>query len=269
MKNIEKIIWHPAFYGGLEYELRTYTDDLKYEHEYELSKESVRVDMLIVKKNSEKIIDDPIARIFRRYNIIEYKSPDDELSIDDFYKVIGYAGLYKGYGRLVNEISADELTISIFRHRFPRKLFESLEKLNADINEIEQGIYYINGIINIPVQIVVTRQLEAGKYEALKILTHNANEDDVRQFISEINNLAVPFDKHNADAVLQASVSANKDLYDKVRSEESMCEALRELMKDDIEKAVNEGRAKGMAEGRAKGMAEGRAEEESQERDGL
>ncbi len=29
-------------------------------------------------------------RIFRTYNIIEYKSPDDYLSINDFCKVYGY-----------------------------------------------------------------------------------------------------------------------------------------------------------------------------------
>ena len=47
-----------------------------------------------------------------------------------------------------------------------------------------------------------------------------------------------------------------------------MCEALRELMKDEIEKDVNaakeiaikEGRELGIAEGRKKGIAEGRAE---------
>ena len=46
-----------------------------------------------------------------------------------------------------------------------------------------------------------------------------------------------------------------------------MCEALRELMKDEIEKDVNaakkiaikEGREQGIAEGRTKGIAEGRA----------
>ena len=50
-----------------------------------------------------------------------------------------------------------------------------------------------------------------------------------------------------------------------------MCEALRELMKDEIEKDVNaakkiaikEGREQGIAEGRAKGIAEGRTEGEA------
>ncbi len=36
-----------------------------------------------------------IGRIFRKYNIIEYKSPVDYLGIDDFYKVYGYLGFYK------------------------------------------------------------------------------------------------------------------------------------------------------------------------------
>ena len=50
-----------------------------------------------------------------------------------------------------------------------------------------------------------------------------------------------------------------------------MCEALRELMKDEIEKDVNaakkiaikEGREQGIAEGREQGIAEGRTEGEA------
>lgn len=36
-----------------------------------------------------------------------------------------------------------------------------------------------------------------------------------------------------------------------------MCEALRELMKDEIERDVNEAKEKAMREGRAAGLAEG------------
>ena len=45
----------------------------------------------------------------RRYNVIEYKSPTDNLSIDDFYKTLGYACLFKGYGTNVNQIPTNEL----------------------------------------------------------------------------------------------------------------------------------------------------------------
>ena len=147
MDNIGNIKWHPGFYGCIEYTLKEYKHDLTFDREYELSKEPIKMDMLIIKKKNDIIIENPIGHIFRKYNIVEYKSPRDELSIDDLYKTIGYAGLYKGYGKAVDEIPADEMTISIFRHTYPRELFKSLEKLSAKIVEKDFGIFYIYGII--------------------------------------------------------------------------------------------------------------------------
>jgi hypothetical protein len=40
------------------------------------------------------VIDKNRARIFKRINICEYKSPEDRLSVKDFYKVYAYACLY-------------------------------------------------------------------------------------------------------------------------------------------------------------------------------
>ncbi|MBR1816973.1 MAG: hypothetical protein IJ763_09770 [Lachnospiraceae bacterium] len=239
MEDIENIKWHPGFYGSIEYILKLYKKTLFYDTEYVLSKESVVMDMLIIRKKTDVVIDNPIGQIFRKYNIVEYKSPRDELSIDDLYKTIGYAGLYKGNGKSVNEIPADDMSISIFRHSYPRELFKSLNELSTEIDEVYPGIYYVRGIINIPLQIVVTKRLEKGKFEALKILAPDADEDEVRKFISETEGLEDKDDKLNADAILQVSVSANRELYERIRSENAMCEALRDLMKDEIDKTVN------------------------------
>lgn len=51
-------------------------------------------------------------------------------------------------------------------------------------------------------------------------------------------NFKEPGDKEKADAVLQVSVAANKEKYDEVRRSTGMCEALRELMKDEIEEEL-------------------------------
>ena len=82
----------------------------------------------------------------RTYNVIEYKSPEDALTIDDFYKTVGYACFYKGYGGHVNAVpineltisifssligtafTCNELTISIFRETKPVKMFLTLQK---------------------------------------------------------------------------------------------------------------------------------------------
>ncbi len=50
-----------------------------------------------------------------------------------------------------------------------------------------------------------------------------------------------PGDRNNIDAVLQVSATANRELYEKIRGDSEMCEALRELMKDDIEKEKEQG----------------------------
>ncbi len=242
MEENKKIQWHPGFYAGLEYELRKYRDNLIFDPEHVLSNEPVRMDMLVIKKKEGLIIDNPIGRLFRKHNVIEYKSPEDALSIDDFYKTLGYGCFYKGYGETVNAIDANDMTISIFRHTFPRQLFSSLAELGAKVVAKYPGVYYISGMINLPIQIVVIGELEDDSCHALRILASNARESDVRRFIAESIEADVQADRNNVDAILQVSVNANSGLYERIRRETAMCEALRELMKDeiaaDVEKAV-------------------------------
>ncbi|MEI3437859.1 MAG: hypothetical protein V8Q83_06605 [Blautia sp.] len=106
--------------------------------EYNLSKEPIRIDLLIV-KDRKKLgkIKNEIGHIMRTYNVIEYKSPEDGLTIDDFYKTIGYACLYKGYGENVDKIPVNELTVSLFREAYPREMFLALKRHG---HEIENGI---------------------------------------------------------------------------------------------------------------------------------
>lgn len=48
-------------------------------------------------------------------------------------------------------------------------------------------------------------------------------------------------DRHDADAILQVSVSANSEVYEKVKRRNSiMCDALRELMKEEIQEEKDE-----------------------------
>ena len=90
------IQWHPGFYGAAELEFLSNKDDLEFQREFNLSKEPIRMDLLIIKKLSDVRMKNEIGYIFRKFNVVEYKSPDDVLSIDDYYKTVGYACLYKG-----------------------------------------------------------------------------------------------------------------------------------------------------------------------------
>lgn len=129
MKNApDKLQWHPAFCAAAGLEFHEDIERLELKPEYNLSKEPIRIDLLIIKEGRTGQIKNEIGHIMRTYNVIEYKSPEDALTIDDFYKTVGYACLYKGYGEYVDAVPINELTISIFREARPEKMFLTLQK---------------------------------------------------------------------------------------------------------------------------------------------
>ena len=120
---MDLIQWHPTFFADVQVELRKESEKLSFQSEYQLSKKPMEIDVLIIKKKTEEPIEKNIGRIFRKYNIVEYKSPTDYLGIDDFYKVYGYACFYKADTGQENEIPVEELTITfvstpVSRNRF-------------------------------------------------------------------------------------------------------------------------------------------------------
>ena len=77
------------------------------------------------------------------------------------------------------------------------------------------------------------------------MLSKNAQTDDIQRFTELASAFTEPGDKEKADAVLQVSVAANRKNYDKVRRTSDMCEALRELMKEEIEEELKKNREQG------------------------
>ncbi len=108
-------------------------------------------------------------------------------------------------------------------------------------------------------RVVVTQELEPGEHRSLRILSNHAKKDDVEEFLRKAERMNTPRDRQNVEAVLQVSVRANDELYREIRRDANMCDALRELMKDDLEDARKKGEAIGKAEGEAKGKVMGEA----------
>ena len=184
MKNApDKLQWHPAFCAAAGLEFHEDIERLELKPEYNLSKEPIRIDLLIIKEGRTGQIKNEIGHIMRTYNVIEYKSPEDALTIDDFYKTIGYACLYKGYGEYVDAVPINELTISIFREARPEKMFLTLQRYGHKIEERYPGIYYVTEYLPIPAQIIVTQELEPGEHRSLKILSNHAKKEDVEEFL--------------------------------------------------------------------------------------
>ncbi|MCM1500019.1 MAG: hypothetical protein NC124_16275 [Clostridium sp.] len=151
--------WHPGFIAALQMELRENREDLEFTEEHNLSKKPLQIDVLVIKKDRDTVIHNGIGKLFRRYNIIEYKSPDDTMGIDVFYKVIAYACLYKNSADKENQYPVGDITVTLLRHNYPRTLMKHLQTEGYTIIKRESGIYEVVGKAMFATQIIVSKEL--------------------------------------------------------------------------------------------------------------
>ena len=254
-KKSQKLQWHPAFCSALRLELLEDAENLEFTDEFQLTEKPLQIDCTVVKVKRDCKIKNEIGKIFRKHNIFEYKSPMDELNIDTFYKAVAYACLYKVLPNHVDEIPAEEITITLIRDRKPVKLLGKLEKSGYGYKKEAAGIYYVNGAM-FPMQIIESSELDVDMHVQLKALTNHLEESLLRQYLLQASTFEGR-EKNLADIVLQVIVNSNME---KVRewkgSEQTMCEALRVLMKEELK----EERVAGLREGRLEGQREGQRE---------
>ena len=239
-----KLPWHPAFFAGIQIEFEEEAHKLTFENEHQLGTDPMRIDVLIIKKQTGEEIQKNIGRIFRDYNIVEYKSPEDYLSIDSFYKVLGYACFYKSDVQYVDTIKIDGITVSYVSKKYPRKLIQHLKTVRGyEIVQYANGIWHIKGGI-FPMQLIVTSRLTAEENFWLKNLTNDLKRKE------EAENLFTEYGKHKDSnlhkSVMDLIMRANQKVFKEARG--SMCDALMELMQDVIQEKVEDGKLEGAQE---------------------
>lgn len=234
--------WHPAFCSAIKLELVENKEDLDYINEYNINTKPIQIDLLVIKKSQDVSVNNEIGKIFRGYNIMEYKSPEDSLNVDTLIKVYGYACLYKSNESYVDEIQLDDITISLVREGYPRELFKWFKRNGYQVEEKFKGIYYVKKEGLFPIQIIVGKQLNSDNHLWLKSLSQKMTERDVEKLILRIQKLSDQGDKNHAESILQVSVKENRDIFDRMKegSDAAMRNYLMEFMKPEIDALVRE-----------------------------
>ena len=256
-----KVQWHPGFVAAINLELTKNRDDLIFEKEYNLNTKPLEIDLLVIKKNSNISIENEIGKIFRGHNILEYKSPEDHLNIDVFFKVGAYASLYKSYGKTVDSIKEEDITVSLVRESKPLGLFRYFEEHGYNVSSPYNGIYYINSKVLFPTQIIVTGEIDRETHIWLRALSEKLEKQDIKELLEQIRCLTRKQDREFADSVLEVSMASNEYVVEKLMGDDSMSEALLEIVKPIIEpliiKRENERLQQGMQQGIEQGMQQG------------
>jgi hypothetical protein len=205
--------WHPAFFGAIKLELNEYRNVLEFESEHQLTTEPLKIDVVIVKKRRNVVIKKNIARIFQKYNIIEYKSPNVSVSIYDYYKTQAYGWLSGSF----NRIDFENMSLTIATTKHPFKLMSYLRD-RFGISLIQNGIYCVERT-PIPTQIVVSSELSEEENLWLTSLKSNITETRLKRVAAEIVS-----HEHDASAkaYFEVVVGANFQTYMKLMETQDM-----------------------------------------------
>jgi len=203
----QQLHWHPAFLQAIQLELIEFREYLEFRYEHNLTFEPLRIDLLIIKKPKELFIDKNIARVFRSDNILEYKSPEDYLSVKDFWKVYAYAYLYAS---ITQGVELSDITLTFIDSRHPRKLLHYLTEVRGyTVEETSPGIYGVTGDY-LPIQIIETKKLSEKENRWLESLRGGLKESSLSVIFEEGKKLAREI---NIDAYLDIILRANKKTF--------------------------------------------------------
>ena len=180
-----RVNWHEAASCALQIELHDYSDLLEYIEEYVLGKNHYRIDLLVIKKLTGQKIPKNIALIFKTFNLFEIKGVGSTLSIDSYYKTIGYAGLLVDQSGKKDQYSCLDVSLSFLSCHYPRKLMKHLrEERKLSVEKVSRGVYHINKE-TFHTQIIVTKELPPGDNLYLCCLTDKLHSDGLAKKLTD------------------------------------------------------------------------------------
>lgn len=135
----------------------------------------------------------------------------------------------------VNEIKPEEISITFVCSKYPRKLIKYLISQGHNVEKKEVGIYYVYGE-KFAIQIVVNPTLSEERNLWLKNLTNEISDT------ASVEKLARAYEskKENTlySSVMDILIRSNVAKFSEVKN---MCEALKELYKEELEERYSQG----------------------------
>lgn len=168
--------------------------------------------LLVIKKNKNIQIANELGAAFRGYNIMEYKSEDDSLSI-------------------------------LTRLRYPREALKALSEQGYTVEKKNPGIYMITGNAILPTQIIVISQLDEELHFWITKLRKSITKEQLMQVLVKSRKLTQRQIELYIRPYISVLADANQKAMDKIRKEEpDMGNYFKELFKDELEKKWNDGK---------------------------
>ena len=250
--------WHSAFCSGLQMDLLPFEDFLSYHPEYLMNKGQRRADCLVIKSLESPPLTSPVTRLFRRYNLFDYKGPHEHMNVSNFFKACSYAFSLPDFLQSSNAVN--EVTLTLVTHSYPRALFSYLREKSPEntkdpIEKAADGLYHIlKGYI--PMQVIVLPQLSAKEYLWLRCLTNRLTPD------MPFEDLERAYLPHQDDPRTQDYMAAllRANFIEEGREmpmTPKLQETLNIIMAEDLKAREERGMKRGLSQGLSQGLRQG------------
>ena len=225
--------WHSWMDALLHIVLHAYPVSI--ERELVLGSQPPRADFLVLMEDEVVDLGLRIFKIFREHNIIEFKSPDDELNEHILWKCVGYVGFYiheKG-------IPADKVTLTLIRGAKPFRLFEELSAYT--VPDRASGIYHIKDWrVDLPIQVIVTTELSGPEYAGFRAISKKPRVQDIAQMFRDNERETDPalIDFYRAYWTISARLTGNILEEAKMRNP-NMARTVLDIFRPEIDMEIN------------------------------
>ena len=199
--------YHPAFCEAMKQIFEHDTCRYEYRTEFPLNSMPNRIDFVIIKQDADAVSSHGIGKLFRKYNICHYKSPNDALNESEYHLAQAYAHLYAHY---LPGVPFRDITISFIREGKPRKLLKYFREEGFRVSNEDNGIYYVKRDGFPDMQVIATRELDDG-YIWLKALSHRLTKEDAMKLADEAIKEKDPQGQIRVRSILDLVTLLNRD----------------------------------------------------------
>jgi len=229
--------WHPAFVQGLIAVLDPKEESLGFQDEFRLSKEALRIDVIVTANNGTIPENHAMAQIFNKHNLFEYKAHNDSLTISDYIASIGKGHIYSAF----KDIPISDITISFVLTKNPRTVLNYLKDVRkfTVAQKDENSLIYVHGDV-FPVQILVCKKDD-------NIILKNMHDKLTPKEVYETIKVFEKIRSGEKNVYVDRIISANWDAYKEASEmyptlKERVVELEKEGWFDEIHKARDQAR---------------------------
>lgn len=129
---------------------------------------------------------------FRKNNIVFLTSCNTVAHIDTYYEGYAYACLYKSSGFPDDNISIDDITLTLICYRYPSALIRHLQERKYSIKKICSGLFDVHKDLMIPTMLICIPDLPVHEYAWITKLTPLAPQSASEQIPVYALNLYKP-----------------------------------------------------------------------------